>query len=64
MFGGQLQTNTKTQKIAYIRNDKEKPGKLKTKQQSTGHISLHVRFRTRKILHNYKECDFTSDADA
>ena len=35
LIDGQLQTSTKAQKIAYIRNDKENLGKRKTKQQST-----------------------------
>jgi hypothetical protein len=61
MIDGQLQTSIKTQNIAYIRNDKEKPGKCETKQQSTVQFKLHVRVRMRKILHNYKDCDFTSD---
>jgi len=34
MVDGQLQTSTKTQTIAYICNDEEKPGRLKTLQHS------------------------------
>jgi hypothetical protein len=69
LFDCQLQTSTKTPKIAYIPSDKEKPGKRKTKQQSTVQFSsvqfsLRFRFRMRTVLHNYKECDFTSDEDA